>query len=191
VKRFLRWFFFVLIIGAGLVVAYLVLSSPRAKRSPRGLQPPDRARCRVSRVVDGDTLRLRLVEDPGAGEVVLRVKGIDCPESRWNNKCERDGRNGRRGCRWQLPHGQAATRVADKWLRGREVVLECGGHCRKGGYGRALRYVRLEDGRDYGLEMIKLGLCEDFGYRYPHPRTDAYLQAQRKARAEGLGQWAR
>lgn len=32
------------------------------------------------------------------------------------------------------------------------------------------RYVRLDDGRDFGLVLVT-GLCEDFSWKYPHPRS--------------------
>ena len=41
-------------------------------------------------------------------------------------------------------------------------------------FGRRLAYVRLPDGQDYGMLMIREGRCEDFGWKYPHPRSGTY-----------------
>jgi len=182
----------VLIVVIGLFVAlHFLLGQPRPSRGGRKarLDAPDGALARVARVIDGDTVAVRLVD--GGAELVVRVLGIDCPESRWNNKCEREGGRGRHGCKWQVPRGKVATLMAREILEGRTVRLECGRKCARGGYGRDLRYIELEDGRDLGLELVRRGLCEDFGWKYPHPRQDAYRRAQLGAKRAGLGVWAR
>ncbi len=181
----------VLAVVVGLFLALHTLTGqPRKPRGHRQARPgiPDGALAEVARVVDGDTLVVRLVD--GGAKATVRVLGIDCPESRWNNKCERDGNQGRHGCKWQVPRGLAASRMAKQILRGRIVRLACGKKCGRGGYGRALRYVELEDGRDFGLEMIRRGLCEDYSFKYPHPRQSAYLGTQRDAKQQALGMWA-
>jgi micrococcal nuclease len=118
----------------------------------------------VEKVVDGDTLTVRV----DGQRVKIRVLGIDCPESHANEKCARDGRAGRRGCREQVPLGRQAARRAAQLLKHRTVTLE--GPTKTDLYGRTLAYVRLPDGRDFGAVMIAEGLCEDFGWKYPHPR---------------------
>ncbi|MBN2496000.1 MAG: thermonuclease family protein [Deltaproteobacteria bacterium] len=174
--------------AAGLAAFALVvlLVQPRVP-DPR-LGDARRQRAVVEKVHDGDTIRVRLLSG-GGGLLKVRLRGIDCPESRHNAKCERDADRGRRGCDWQVPRGEAATRRAVELLEGRTVQLECDGPCRKGSFGRALRYVRLEDGRDFGLEMIRDGFCEDFSFRYPHPRGQQYLRIQREAKTTRRGIW--
>lgn len=181
----------VLAVVVGLFLAlHHLAGQPRKPREERRARPgiPDGALAEVARVVDGDTVVVRLVD--GGAKVTVRLKGIDCPESRWNNKCERDAEQGRQGCKWQVPRGQAASRMAKQILRGRIVRLACGKKCGRGGYGRALRYVELEDGRDYGLEMVRRGLCEDYGFKYPHPRQASYRRVQADAKRGALGIWA-
>ena len=179
----------VFMVALGLAMAHYFMGTPR-KRPPReGISPGDGAAGRVVKIVDGDTVKVRL--DENAQLVTVRLRGIDCPESRHNNKCERDGKAGRRGCAWQVPRGKRATKMAEQILARRKVTLECGGKCSRGGYGRELRYLKLEDGRDYGLEMIRRGLCEDFSYRYPHKRSQAYLRVQASARKDQQGVWAK
>lgn len=118
----------------------------------------------VEKVVDGDTLTVRV----DGRRVKIRVLGIDCPESHPNEKCARDGREGRRGCREQVPLGRQAARRAAQLLKHRTVTLE--GPTKTDLYDRTLAYVRLPDGRDFGAVMIAEGLCEDFGWKHPHPR---------------------
>ena len=40
--------------------------------------------------------------------------------------------------------------------------------------------VRMADGRDFGLVMVQEGLCEDFGWKYPHRKGKEYRKAQAK-----------
>lgn len=133
----------------------------------------------VEQVFDGDTLLVRL---PDATRAAVRVLGIDCPESKRNAKCERDGREGRADCETQVPLGQAATNYARELLDQKAVVVEARdptSATSNDGYGRALAYVRLGDGRDFGHLMVEAARCEDFGWKYPHPRMEAYRAAQR------------
>ncbi len=88
------------------------------------------------------------------------------------------------------PERKAASKAAAKLLKKKRITLECGKRCKKDRYGRLLRYVRMEDGRDFGLEMIRMGLCEDFGFKYPHVRGREYLRVQEQAKMAGRGVWA-
>lgn len=138
----------------------------------RTTQRPDSlagSKAYVEKVVDGDTLKVRV---DGGRRVTVRVLGIDCPESHANEKCARDGRQGRKGCAEQVPLGLEASRRAAAVLKHRTVTLE--GPTKRDLYGRTLAYVRLPDGRDFGALMVKEGLCEDFGWKYPHPRMQEY-----------------
>lgn len=176
-----------LLLGFALALAAWLLGRTRPA-GPEISDAPAGALARVVRVVDGDTVEVRLLD--GGGRLTVRLLGIDCPESRPNDKCRRAGRRSGRGCDWQIPHGRRAGRLAHEILERRQVRLECGRRCRRGGYGRALRYLRLEDGRDFGLEMVRRGLCRDYGHRYPHPRGQRYRRAERQARRAERGLWA-
>jgi endonuclease YncB( thermonuclease family) len=177
-----------LLLGFALALAAWLLGRTRPP-GPQSNTAPEGALARVERVVDGDTVEVRLLD--GGGRLTVRLLGIDCPESRPNDKCRRAGRRGGRGCDWQVPRGRRAGRMAREILERRRVRLECGRRCRRGGYGRALRYLRLEDGRDFGLEMVRRGLCRDYGHRYPHPRGQRYRRAEGRARRAERGIWAR
>lgn len=131
----------------------------------------------VVRVIDGDTLVV-------AGPRTIRVLGIDCPETHANPKCWRDERAGLGDCRASLPRGRAASARARELLTAGVVTLEpprAGADLARDRYGRELAYVRLADGRDFGLVLVTEGLCADYGWKYPHARGAAYVAAGRKA----------
>ena len=111
----------------------------------------------VEKVTDGDTNKVSLL--PNGEKITVRILGIDCPESHKNAKCKRDGEQGRHGCDWQIPRGLKASKKAAELLKHKKVTLECvpskrSGKCKKGAYGRALHYVRVEDGEDFGLVLV-------------------------------------
>ncbi len=140
----------------------------------------------VEWVYDGDTVRV-IVDTQKKMDV--RVRGIDCPESRQNDKCARDAQYGGKGCRWQIPHGRKAKRRAIKLLAKKRINLKCGGKCEPDSYKRALRYIHLPDGRDFGLLMLLEGLCEDISRRFPHPRSSEYKEAEQTAKKQKRGIW--
>lgn len=105
-------------------------------------------------VVDGDTVDV--VPLGGGPQTTVRLLGLDCPEV--------DTRAGR-----------LAGEHAAELLAGAMVTLESGTrHFERGYYKRLLAYVRLPGGRDFGLHMIRAGWCEDYDWKYPHPRGDLY-----------------
>ena len=146
----------------------------------RTVAPPapdlaDGQAAKVAKVIDGDTLDLTL---PDGRTFRLRVRGIDCPESKANPKCRRGGAA---KCRAEVPRGQEATvRARAMAAAGASVRIE--GPAGRDRYGRALGYVRLPDGRDFGLALVQAGLCLDYSKRYPHPRSEAYRAAQAQVR---------
>src|SRR4051812_22112700 len=126
---------------------------------------------KVERVVDGDTFH---VVTPDGDDVTIRVLGIDCPESRRVKKC--GSYRPRLSCEDEIKIGKAATVAARKLLNGARVALE--GNKKKDVFGRTLSYVRLPDGRDFGLVMIEGGYCRDWSDKYPHPRMREYLSRE-------------
>lgn len=185
--------------GHGVIVA--------AKQKPA----PAEGKAHVEKVVDGDTLRVRM---PDGREETVQILGISCPESRESKKCLWDGKAAEQACdlkdqrqcnaikegksvilgkdcAWQIPRGLEASRKATELLGNQTVSLECDGECKRGGFGnRPLRYVRMADGRDFGLLMVQKGYCEDFGWNDPHPRGKAYRSAMDAAKKAGKGLFA-
>jgi micrococcal nuclease len=130
VQRF-PWFLL-----AGLIVALAL-----GWRGPDGSAGP-REGARVLRVVDGDTVRVRL---DGGGRETVRLIGIDTPETvKPGAPVER--------C------GPEASRFAKRLLTGRRVRLEPGVEERDR-YGRLLAYVFL-DGRMVNEQLVARGLAE-------------------------------
>ena len=129
------------------------------------------------RVVDGDTI----IVDRGQGKERVRYTGVDTPES----------------VKPDTPvefMAKEASAANEAMVAGREVLLERDISDRDG-YDRLLRYVWIEDpGRPSGLLLVNLALvAQGFAQVVTYPPdvryTDAYLEAQRTARAQGLGLW--
>lgn len=130
-----------------------------------------RLNAHVLKVVDGDTVVVRILDFPTT-PVTVRLKGIDCPESHENPKCKRDG-----DCASDIEPGiRAAAKMAEV-VDGKSVVLvsSVNGEFERDDYGRTLAYVDLPDGTDVGLSLVRGGYCADWSHKYPHPRSAAYL----------------
>lgn len=105
----------------------------------------------VLRVIDGDSLEVSAHPWPGwAKEARVRVLGIDTPEKGWRASCEDEAHL-----------ADLATEAAEELL-GERVVLVVKG---RDSFGRILAHVVLEDGRDYGTEMMRLGLALPYAER--------------------------
>ena len=125
----------------------------------------------VVRVVDGDTVILNW---DGYDERV-RIVGIDTPETVAENRPVE--------C-----FGPQASAYAKQLLPiDSQVIFEYNQERDK--YDRALGYVTLPDGRDFGRIMIDDGYAR--AYRsFPHERLDDYAAAESSARTAELGLWA-
>lgn len=134
----------------------------------------------VTHVVDGDTLEV-------AGVGTVRLIGIDALDAhnreRTTEQATALGMPADEVRAWS----EEAAAFARDMLSGSTVVLELGPDERDR-YGRALRYLRLEDGRDFNLLMIQRGLATAYR-RFPHPRLDAYIRAEAEARSLRRGLW--
>ena len=133
----------------------------------------------VEKVVDGDTLEVRLIGEKGAPRKRVRLLGLDCPESHDNRKCASEGRRGLMSCDEQVPLGVAAGKAAAAIVKQQKVSLRADGPDREDRYGRLLAYVETDAGVDLGLALIRGGHCQDYGWRFPHPRQKAYVAAER------------
>jgi len=116
---------------------------------------------RVSRVVDGDSVEVRV----GGNEFPVRLFGIDTPE--------RD-----------QPHGDEATRALTRKLDGRTVAVSISDI---DNYGRLVGTV-FHRGHNINLEMIAEGHA--WWYRQYAGSAGELEQAEQAARDAGLGLWA-
>ena len=124
----------------------------------------------VQRVVDGDTITVDGTK--------IRLLGVDSPEIH------------RPGTPVQCA-GPEASAFAHRLLDGRHVTLVADPtQADTDRYGRSLRYVRLDDGRDYSTEIVRAGLARV--YTYGHRPVSEYAvleQAQKDAMAARRGIW--
>lgn len=126
----------------------------------------------VVNVVDGDTIDV-LVDGV---EVRVRYIGMDTPEVH-------------SGVEWLGAEASAANAAL---VLGKDVVLEKD-VSETDQYGRALRYVWIQDGAAWtlvNLELIRLGLAQVSTYPPDVKYVDAlYLDAQDEAQEAGIGLW--
>jgi len=128
----------------------------------------------VSRVVDGDTIRV-IIEDQ---EKVVRLVNINAPESvdpRKHVECL----------------GKEAAQVMAQLVEDAIVSLELDlTQSSEDRYQRLLRFVFLEDGTDVGLQMIKQGYAYSTPYGgSPHKYLQEYELAQQEAIKFERGLW--
>lgn len=128
----------------------------------------------VSRVVDGDTIKL------ANGETV-RLIDVDTPETVHPSKPVE-------------AFGKEASDFTKSQLTGERIRLEydqssaATGH--RGKYGRLLAYVfRDRDNLDFNAELIKQGYAHAYT-KYPFSRMEEFRQYERTARENGRGLWA-
>ncbi|HVF52458.1 MAG TPA: thermonuclease family protein [Actinomycetota bacterium] len=149
-----------------------------------GSEPGGYEVARVTRVVDGDTIRvviLKAVDGPGRGaapigpEVPVRLIGIDTPESvKPGSPVE---------C-----FGNEASSAATALLEGRRVRMVKDVEDRDR-YDRLLRYVYI------GAEMANARLVANgYAHAYTYPpdvrHADLFVELQRQARENNRGLWA-
>ncbi|MDO5553364.1 MAG: thermonuclease family protein [Planctomycetia bacterium] len=157
-------------------------SSRSGRASSGGVQSdlpvPDRERCEVDWVVDGDTL----IVLSRRGREKVRFIGCNCPET-----VKRD---------WPVePYGPEASAYTKKRIQetGQEVTLVADGD-RVDKYGRRLAMVYLGDEETASLineELIELGLAKaSLSYHYSESMKARFRRAQDTAKREGRGLWS-
>lgn len=151
---------------------------PAAGAAQAGSREP----ARVVRVVDGDTLKVRLAD---GRRRTVRVLGIDTPETKKpGTPVECGGPQASAGlARLALDgSGYAAT--------GRRVALiadRTGDRVDR--FGRILAYVEA-DGRDLGEQLLADGLAEVYAFRGRRfERRARYEQVEGQARRDRRGSW--
>ena len=134
-------------------------------------------RARVVRVVDGDTLKVRLSTGQSAR---VRLIGIDTPET---------ARAGRRG---ECGSAGATARMKKLALRGRvgrTVTLKSDPsqeHVDR--FGRLLRYVAA-GGVDFGRALVSAGWAKTYVYERDFLRLASYRRSQAAAKSARRGVW--
>ncbi|MDI7274738.1 MAG: thermonuclease family protein [Anaerolineae bacterium] len=139
---------------------------PTPSATPRPTPTEDlRVAARVSRVVDGDTIRV-IIE---GREYPLRYIGVDSPEP-------------------DEPLGLDAAAANRSLLEGEEVVLEKD-VSEADSYGRLLRYVWVGD-LMVNAEMVRLGYARAAAYPPDLRYQELFEQLEAEARQAQRGLWA-
>jgi micrococcal nuclease len=128
---------------------------------------------RVVRVVDGDTVRVRL--DHPAEQRTVRYIGVDTPETVAPGEPVE--------C-----FGKAASEFNRRLVDGRRVQLVLGRE-RRDRYGRLLAYVRLEDGPLVEDALLRRGYARTLTIPPNDDRAPHFRALERRARDEGVGLW--
>lgn len=135
----------------------------------------------VSRVVDGDTLKL------SNGQSV-RLIGVDTPELHYSYKLLRDVKKSHKDSAAIQSLGKKAADFTKSLVKGQRVRLEYDIE-RHDRYNRLLAYVYLEDGTFVNAKIIE----EGYGHIMTIPPNIRYaskfLQLEREARLNNKGLW--
>ncbi len=128
----------------------------------------------VARVVDGDTLTLRL----GDKEEKVRLIGINTPETvdpRRPVEC----------------FGKEASNHMKELADAKNVYIETDTtQGERDKYGRLLAYVYLEDGQMLNRKMIAEGYAYEYTYLRPYKYQEDFKKSQNLARVTKVGLWA-
>ena len=125
---------------------------------------------KVTRVVDGDTIKVRSVSD----ETTIRLVGIDAPEA--SHKKREPGQ----------PFSQQATKYLAGLVLNKTVDIKEYGHDR---YGRILGVVSL-GAKNINLEMVDAGFAEVYrGDPALGQDLAPYWKAEEQARVAKRGMW--
>lgn len=134
-------------------------------------------RAYVLRVIDGDTIEIRIPESRDDAESVTTVRliGIDTPETRDPG-------------RGPACYGTEASSATRALLVGREVYLEFDVEP-EDRFGRLLAYVYLPDGTFVNARLVEMGYARELHYEPNVKHYSTLFLLQELARLQGLGQW--
>lgn len=150
-----------------LAVALAVTAAGCAAETDGGDPAGRRGTATVTKVTDGDTLRLT-----GVGPT--RLIGVDTPEVHGGAEC----------------YGREASAFAERHVPpGTRVSYELGAEPRDR-YDRALAYVWLPDGRFLNLMLVEQGYAQVLTVPPNVDHAGRFVAAQRRARTAGRGLWS-
>lgn len=130
-----------------LVLALFLVAAAPAVRAGEVLPGPYQAR--VERVIDGDSLLVRVRIWLGQEvSTIVRIRGVDAPELKGRCAEEREG-------------AEAARRFIEEALTGGDVVLATIENDKFGG--RVIAQVFAPGGEDVGAALVGAGLARSYG----------------------------
>ena len=150
-------------------------------------QPASLLQGSVVRVVDGDTIRVRLAN--GRTERV-RLIGMDTPEVYESEKLERDVRESGRSRAEIQALGRLASDFTRRSLDGRSVGLELDVQIRDR-YGRLLAYVWFANGTLFNALILREGYAQILTIPPDVKYVELFVACQREARENNRGLWTR
>jgi endonuclease YncB( thermonuclease family) len=156
--------------------------APTATPTPTPTPTPaaTRLQAQVTRVIDGDTVEVRLAS---RRRVTVRLIGIDTPETK------RPGVSVECGARQASAYMQ---RIAFDHGRGRRVTLVGDpSQDRTDRYGRTLAYVDARGTGDLGRSMVRAGWATVYVFKTPSARLSRYQDASATAERASAGVWGR
>lgn len=137
---------------------------------------------RVDRVVDGDTLVVRLTDGRRRR---VRLIGIDTPETVRPGAAVECG-----GTQASALMARLALKGEGRRARGRDVLLVSDrSQGSRDRYGRTLAYVDRTDGRDIGRALIEAGWAQSVAFDGRFARQSEYDAAEDAARRDKRGVW--
>lgn len=164
-----------------LTAASVIYLTFRALPISESAQPQNEEFYSVSRVVDGDTLKL------SNGESV-RLIGVDTPELHYSDKLLRDARKSRKDLKTIQALGKRAADFTKKLCRGKKVRLVFDVK-RRDKYSRLLAYVYLEDGTFVNAKIVEEGYAQVLTVTPNVKYADYFLKLERDARTNNKGLW--
>lgn len=157
------------------IIIVAVPAAGSAGHAAAGSGAPPSERVLVTDVVDGDTIKVLR----GRRQETVRLIGVDTPET------------GRQGTPVQF-YGPEASLFARRILLEKRVRLEFESPDRPGGsadkYHRTLAYVFTDDGRNFNLELVRLGYGRAYT-KYPFRYQAVFEKAEQEAIGAGAGMW--
>jgi len=171
----------VLLLLAVLLAPVLARAEPGAMpRKPGGL-----ASASIVRVVDGDTIVVRLADGRSTR---VRLIGIDTPELHPSQKLTRDAQRSGKDAAAIQALGAQASEFTKKHLTGRKVEMERDAAALDR-YGRTLAYVWVGD-ELYNLVIVREGYAGLLTIPPNVKYADALATCHRAAREGRRGLWA-
>ncbi|HOW42043.1 MAG TPA: thermonuclease family protein [Candidatus Omnitrophota bacterium] len=135
----------------------------------------------VTRVVDGDTLKL------ANGERV-RLIGIDTPEVHESYKLHRDSQQSGKDISTIRSLGKRSSVFVKELVENKRVRLEFDVE-RRDKYGRLLAYVYLQDGTFLNAEIIRQGYASLLTYPPNVKHAEEFRKLYQQARDDKRGLW--
>ena len=140
-------------------------------KTVQGIIPNGKVKAKVLRVVDGDTLKVQIVDK----DYKVRLLGVDTPES-VSPKKEKNTKE-----------GKIASEYTKKNLEGKDIILEfdVSPYDR---YGRLLAYVYV-DGICYNEKLLEEGYAKVMMISPNVKNSKYYRQIEKQAKENNVGFW--